>query len=59
MVFCKDLYWALFYFSFTLFGLAHTLRKHTTPILFADYTSIIISSTNENEFKNDLSFFIN
>jgi hypothetical protein len=39
--------------------LAHTLRKHVTPVLFADNTSIIISSTNENEFKNDPSFVIN
>jgi len=36
-------------------GLAYTLRKHATPVLFADETSIIISSTTEN----DLSFVIN
>ena len=35
------------------------LRKYGTPVLFADDTSIIISSTNENEFKNNLSFVIN
>jgi mannose/fructose/N-acetylgalactosamine-specific phosphotransferase system component IID len=39
--------------------LAHALRKHATPVLFAHNTSIIISRTNENEFKNDLSFVIN
>jgi hypothetical protein len=39
--------------------LAHSLRKHATPVLFADDTSIIISGTNENEFKNALSFVIN
>jgi len=39
-------------------GLADTLRKHATP-LFADDTSIIISSTTKNEFKNDLNFVIN
>jgi hypothetical protein len=39
--------------------LAYTLRKYGTPVLFADDTSIIISSTNENEFKNNLSFVIN
>jgi len=39
--------------------LAYTLRKHATPVLFADDTSIIISSTTMNEFKNDLSFVIN
>jgi hypothetical protein len=39
--------------------LAYTLRKHATTVLFADDTSIIISSTTENEFKNDLSFVIN
>ena len=33
--------------------LAYTLRKHATPVLFADDTSIIISSTTEDEFKND------
>jgi len=33
--------------------------KHATPVLFAGDTSIIISSTTENEFKNDLSFVIN
>ena len=38
---------------------AHTLRKYRTPVLLADDTSIIISSTNENEFKNKLSFAIN
>ena len=39
--------------------LAYTLRKYGTPVLFADDTSIIISSRNENEFKNYLSFVIN
>jgi hypothetical protein len=38
--------------------LAYTLRKHATAVLFAADTSIIISSTNENEFKKDLSFII-
>ena len=33
--------------------------KHATPVLFAGDTSIIISSTTENEFKNDLRFVIN
>jgi hypothetical protein len=38
--------------------LAHILRKHATPVLYADDTSII-SNTNENEFKKNLSFVIN
>jgi hypothetical protein len=46
-------------FPIYLNDLAHTLGKHTTPALFAHDTRIIISSTNENEFKNDLSFVIN
>jgi hypothetical protein len=39
--------------------LVYTLRKHATPVLFADDKSIIVSSTTENEFKNDLSFVVN
>ena len=32
-------------------NLAFILRKHATPVLFADNTSIIISANNENEFR--------
>ena len=39
--------------------LAFTLRKHANPILFADDTSVIISSINENEFKNTVNLVIN
>jgi len=35
------------------------LRKHANPILFADETSVIISSSNENEFKNTLNLVMN
>jgi len=38
--------------------LAFTLRKHANPILFADDTSVIISSINENEFKNTVNLVI-
>jgi hypothetical protein len=57
MVFHRDLYWALLFLIY-INDLAYTLRKHATPVLFAADTSIINSSTNENEFK-DLSFIIN
>jgi len=39
--------------------LAFILRKHANPILFADDTSVIISSSNKNEFKNTLNLVIN
>jgi len=39
--------------------LVFILRKHANPILFADDTSVIISSSNENEFKNTLNLVIN
>jgi hypothetical protein len=39
--------------------LAYALIKHAAPALFADDTSIITSSTTENEFTNDLSSAIN
>jgi len=39
--------------------LAFILRKHANPILFADDTNVIISSSNENEFKNKLNLVIN
>jgi hypothetical protein len=48
-----------FLFLIYINDLADTLRKHATPVLFADDTSIIISSTTENEFMNDLSSAIN
>ena len=34
--------------------LIYTLRKHATPVLFADDTTAIISSTTENEFRKEL-----
>jgi len=39
--------------------LAFTIRKYATPVLFADDTSVIISSSNVTEFKNVLSLVIN
>jgi hypothetical protein len=38
--------------------LACILKKHATPVLFADDTSIIISSTTEIEFKKDINTVI-
>ena len=39
--------------------LAFILRKHATPVVFADNTSIIISTNNENEFRNNVRLFVN
>ena len=39
--------------------LAFILRKHGTPVLFADDTSIIISARNENEFICNVRLIIN
>ena len=55
MVSRKGPYWALLFIVY-INDLAYTLRKYGTPVLFADDTSIIISSTNGNEFKNNFSF---
>ena len=38
--------------------LIYTLRKHATPVLFADDTTAIISSTTENEFRKELKSVI-
>jgi hypothetical protein len=35
------------------------LRKYATPLLFADDTSVIISSPNKTEFKEILSQVLN
>ena len=39
--------------------LAFTIRRHATPMLFADDTSVIISSSNTTKFKNVLTSVIN
>ena len=39
--------------------LAFTIRRHATPVLFADDTSVIISSSNTTKFKNVLTSVIN
>ena len=39
--------------------LAFILRKHATPVVFVDDTSIIISANNENEFWNNVRLVVN
>ena len=38
---------------------ATSIKKYATPILFANDTSAIISSSNVNDFENSLSLVIN